>query len=268
MAPLTLPEYVAVWKKSTLTERSAAQQHFLGLCDLLGQPYPAQEDQTGETYTFEKGASKVEGGEGWADVWKRGYFGWEYKGKHKSLQAAYHQLLQYREDLENPPLLVVSDMDRFEVHTNFTGTAKKIYAFTLDDLLANAAAECPLPPLDVLRALFTGPDRLRPTYTSERVTEEAAAKFSHLAESLRQRGVEPEKAAHFLMRLLFCLFAEDIGLLPAKLFSRLVDANRSPRSLRNGYDNSSRPWPAVAPSAWTTSLTSMAACSPMMRRSG
>ena len=63
MAPLTLPEYVAIWKRSTLTERSAAQQHFLGLCDLLGQPYPAQEDQTGETYTFEKGATKVEGGE-------------------------------------------------------------------------------------------------------------------------------------------------------------------------------------------------------------
>ncbi len=228
MAPLTLPEYVAIWKKSTLTERSAAQQHFLGLCELLGQPYPAQEDQTGETYTFEKGASKVEGGEGWADVWRRGHFAWEYKGKHKNLQAAYHQLLQYREDLENPPLLVVSDMDRFEVHTNFTGTAKRIYAFALDDLLTNVAtAECALPPLDVLRALFTDPERLRPTYTSERVTEEAAAKFSHLAESLRQRGVEPEKAAHFLMRLLFCLFAEDIGLLPTKLFSRLVDANRS-----------------------------------------
>ena len=48
----------------------------------------------------------------------RGFFAWEYKGKHKDLLAAYRQLLQYREDLENPPLLVVCDLDRFEVHTN------------------------------------------------------------------------------------------------------------------------------------------------------
>ena len=37
----------------------------------------------------------------------RDHFGWEYKGRHKDLKAAYNQLLQYREDLENPPLLIV-----------------------------------------------------------------------------------------------------------------------------------------------------------------
>ena len=57
------------------------------------------------------------------NVWRRGHFAWEYKGKHKDLAAAYKQLLDYREDLENPPLLVVCDMNRFEVHTNFTATA-------------------------------------------------------------------------------------------------------------------------------------------------
>jgi hypothetical protein len=35
------------------------------------------------------------GGEGWADVWKRGHFGWEYKGKRKDLTSAYAQLQQY-----------------------------------------------------------------------------------------------------------------------------------------------------------------------------
>ena len=59
------------------------------------------------------------GGDGFADVWRRGYFAWEYKGKRKDLGAAYTQLLQYREALDNPPLLVVCDLDRFEVHTNF-----------------------------------------------------------------------------------------------------------------------------------------------------
>ena len=139
----------------------------------------------------------------------------------------YQQLLQYREDLDNPPLLVVCDLDRFAVHTNFTGTAKRVYAFSLADLAAPVAtAGSALPPLDVLRAVFTEPERLRPERTAEYVTEQAAAEFATLAESLRQRGVDPERAAHFLMRLLFCLFAEDIELLPRRLFTRLVEQTR------------------------------------------
>lgn len=226
MSVLTVPEFVARWQRSTLSERSAAQPHFIDLCEIIGQPRPAEVDQEGNTYTFEKGVSKVSGGDGFADVWMRGYFAWEYKGKHKDLNAAYQQLLQYREDLDNPPLLVVCDLDRFEVHTNYTNTQKQIFAFDLADLVQNEpTATCKLPPLEVLRAVFTDPGRLKPGQTTEQVTEAAAAQFSRLAESLRSRGVPSERAAHFLMRLLFCLFSEDIGLLPDKLFSRLVESN-------------------------------------------
>jgi type II restriction/modification system DNA methylase subunit YeeA len=226
MTDLSIPEFVARWQRSTLSERSAAQQHFINLCEILGQPSPAQVDQEGDTYTFEKGVTKSSGGDGFADVWMRGFFAWEYKGKHKDLHAAYQQLLQYREDLENPPLLVVCDLDRFEVHTNYTNTQKQIFAFELADLIPNQpTATCPLPPLEVLRAVFTDPARLKPGQTTDQVTEAAAAQFSKLAESLRSRGVPSERAAHFLMRLLFCLFSEDIGLLPGKLFSRLVESN-------------------------------------------
>jgi len=201
--------------------------HFLELCDVLGEPHPASEDFTGATYTFEKGGTTIEGKPGFADVWKRGCFGWEYKGKHKDLNVAYQQLLKYREDLENPPLLVVCDLERFEVHTNFTGTAKQVYRFSLDDLLKNqATADCKLPPIEVLRAAFSNPARLRPDRSAADVTETAATEFATLADSLRARGVDPQRAAHFLMRLLFCLFAEDIGLLPPKLFSVLLERTR------------------------------------------
>jgi hypothetical protein len=123
--------------------------------------------------------------------------------------------------------LVVCDFDRFQVHTNFTGTAKHIYEFRLADL----ANPVPLPgtelsALDVLRTLFTEPQRLRPQQTSTQVTEAAAQEFAKLAQSLRDAGIHPEQAAHFLMRLLFCLFAEDIGLLPSRLFTMLVDVTR------------------------------------------
>ena len=226
--PLSLAAFVERWKAVTLTERAAAHSHFIDLCEVLGQPHPAAADQTGESFTFEKHVSKLHGGKGFADVWKRSFFAWEYKGKHKNLVEAYHQLADYRDDLENPPLLVVCDMDIFEVHTNFTATQTRIYKFTLDDLLTSAPApNCALPPLEVLRATFTNPEQLRPEAAAARVTEQAAAEFSKLALSLRSRGVDPEQAAHFLMRLLFCLFADSIGLLPDRLFRQLIELNRT-----------------------------------------
>ncbi len=225
--PLSLPEFVERWKACTLTERAAAQSHFIDLCEVLGQPHPAAADQTGDTYTFEKHVSKLKGGKGFADVWKRGYFAWEYKGKHRDLKAAFEQLADYRDDLENPPLLVVCDLERFKVYTNFTGTAQRVYAFALGDLLTSTPTpNSALPPLEVLRALFTDPSLLRPEKSDARVTEKAAAEFAKLALSLRERGVEPEKAAHFLMRLLFCLFADSIGLLPENIFRKMLDLEK------------------------------------------
>ncbi len=129
-ASVTPQRFVAKWRPSDLSERSAYQQHFLDLCDLLVQPKPADADPKGTWYTFERGVEKTEGGKGWADVWLQNRFGWEYKGKHKALKSAYQQFLKYREALDNPPLLVVCDLDRFEVHTNFTGrTSRTTYSW-------------------------------------------------------------------------------------------------------------------------------------------
>src|SRR5437667_11928440 len=95
-------EFIAKWKRANLSERSACQQHFLDLCELLGQPKPAAADPDGAWYTFERGVRTSEDEHGWADVWMRGHFGWEYKGKRKKLDDAFTQLQRYREALENP----------------------------------------------------------------------------------------------------------------------------------------------------------------------
>jgi len=199
-----------------LKERSAAQEHFLDLCHLLGEPTPAEIDPNGAFYCFERGAAKEGGGDGWADVWKRGHFGWEYKGRKKDLAKAQDQLRQYAVALENPPLLVVCDTDRFIITTNFTNTVQERHELSLEDL-RDASKR------DILKAVFSNPQKLKPGKTRQALTEEAAGAFAALATRLRERGNDPERVAHFVNRLVFCMFAEDVDLLPKKMFQRMLE---------------------------------------------
>jgi len=215
-------EFQAKWRNASLKERSAAQEHFIDLCTMLDQPTPATADPIGARYTFEKGLTQAGGGQGFADVWMLNHFAWEYKGRHANLDAAYRQLLMYKDDLQNPPLLVVCDLNRFRVYTNFTGTVTQIHEFTLDQLDRPEF-------LRVLRDLFENPTALKPGVTVEKATTDVAERFGDLALQLSARGVDPHRAAHFLVQLLFCLFAEDIGLLPNRIFNRLMQfAARNP----------------------------------------
>ena len=127
---MTPYEFITKWRASEPKERSASQEHFIDLCRL---PTPAEADPTGATYCFERGARKDTNGDGWADVWKRHHFAWEYKGKRADLNAAYGQLRLYALALENPPLLIVSDVLRFRIRTNWTNSVSKTYEFGLDN---------------------------------------------------------------------------------------------------------------------------------------
>ncbi len=215
---MTPQDFVRKWRTSNLREDQASQTHFNDLCAMLGEPSPAEADPAGTWYCFEAGAKKTGGGDGWADVWKKGCFAWEYKGKHKDLNLAFAQLQRYAIALQNPPLLVVSDMDTIRVHTNFTNTVEEIHCITLDDLLKEESRR-------LLKAAFVDPEALKPGTTREQLTEEAAAEFANLAQSLHARGYEPRRVAHFINKVLFCLFAEDIGILPQRLFTRLLEAS-------------------------------------------
>ena len=219
--------FIAKWRANGRNERAAAQEHFLDLCALLGEPTP-NSDPSGAAYAFEKGATKASGGEGWADVWRRGRFAWEYKGKRKDLDAAYRQLLQYAGALENPPLLVTSDIERITVHTNWTNTVSERHELRLEDLADPRR-------LSVLKAVFADPERLRPGKTRAALTADAAAEFAELARRLRGRGHNPQAVAHFVNRLVFCLFADDVDLLPAGLFERMLDAARKAPARFEGY---------------------------------
>ena len=220
---MTPHAFIAKWRDATLKERSAAQEHFLDLCRLLDEPTPVEADPTGATYCFERGAVRTDtGGDGWADVWKRHCFAWEYKGQRANLDAAFMQLQQYALALENPPLLIVSDLRRFRIRTNWTNSVSTTYEFDLDALTDHAVR-------DRLKWAFSDPERLRPGETRRALTERAAAAFAAVAQTLRARGHDPPVVAHFVNRLVFCMFADDVGLLPDHMFTRMLrQAQRTP----------------------------------------
>ncbi|MCY4521283.1 MAG: N-6 DNA methylase [Caldilineaceae bacterium] len=213
---MTPSAFIDKWRGSQLKERSGSQEHFLDLCRLLGEPTPAEADPTGRTYCFERGARKDSGRAGWADVWKRGHFAWEYKGKHANLDVAFDQLRQYALALENPPLLIVSDMERFRIRTNWTNSVSKTHEFGLEDL---GRAEV----RNLLKWAMSAPERLQPGITRQTLTEQTATTFANLAQTLRQRGEDPRVVAQFVNRLVFCMFAEDVDLLPDNMFTRMLE---------------------------------------------
>src|SRR6266705_5209410 len=243
---MTPAEFKKKWSRYSGKETSAYQGHFDDLCRLLEQPTPAEADPSGsDFFCFQKRVVKdaelfelhETGGEaepserGFADVWKKGCFAWEYKGKKKNLDEAYKQLLRYRESLLNPPLLVVCDFDRYIIRTNFNGTVQETHEFR------NANIDEPQI-LRLLRAVFTDPEFLKPQRTTDEVTEKLAQQIGEVARLLQKReSVELIDArsrcelavaqrknlriARFLNRIVFCFFAEDTGLLPKTVVTEI-----------------------------------------------
>ena len=56
--------------------------------------------------------------------------------------------------------------------------------------------------LQILRSVFTNPEALKPGQTPESITQKVAERFAELSDGMQKRGVEPFKAAHFLMKLI------------------------------------------------------------------
>lgn len=218
---MTVAQFVEKWSRIQLKEKSASQSHFNDVCALVGHATPTEVDPTGQFFTFEADVDEdAQGRRGWADAWYKGKFIWEYKGhrkQDKNLDAAYQQLLRYREFLGNPPLLITSDTQQIIIHTNFNNTAWRTEVIDFDRLYQDG--------LQLLSDAFYNPEAFRPAETQEKVTEKTADSFSAFADELKKHGrstYEPERLAHFVVRILFCLFAEDIGLLPNKVFTELV----------------------------------------------
>ena len=241
-----LAAFAARWAGRNGTEQQLSQTFLDELCDSLGtaRPYSSTEWST-EDYCFEKRVDVPDRSErGRIDLYKRGHFILEAKcgrsmGKSPGsapvrgtkryvsyIQDAYlDQAKVYAALLPEgpPPLLVVVDIGhRFWI---WRGTGGKFDAFHsprriefgIEEIAEEENARA-------LWACFEAPEELDPSRAQQRITEEAAQKLAPLAAELEAAGHGSEDVARFLMRCLFCMFAEDVALLPTAHFSKLLEA--------------------------------------------
>jgi hypothetical protein len=243
--------FVDRWTASNASERANAQLFAREFCDLLGvePPRPAVGDPQLDTYCFERPVSitRPDGTTttNFIDLYKRAHFVLESKqgserragddvsllpqpAKRKgtavrgtgsydvAMQSAYVQAERYAKALDEwPPFLIVSDVGYcFELYASFDGSGKyRHFPAPGEHRIAFGRLVEPAV-FKLFRNIFTDPKELDPSRHAAKITQDIAALVAKLAVSLEKSGHAPELVAKFLMRCLFTMFAEDVGLLP------------------------------------------------------
>ncbi|MND44885.1 hypothetical protein D3C80_357340 [compost metagenome] len=259
--PMDINAFIERWSQARGGAERANYQMFLTeLCEALElpRPDPASDDTRSNDYVFERGVKRRES-EGLAatlriDLYKRGSFILEAKQSRAAqrddrprlfsdadavstaasegrwdvlMRNARRQAEDYvfrlPADHPAPPFIIVCDVGYvFEVYADFSGSGRayshfpdrKGFRIRLDDL---RDAEV----VDRLKAIWTDPQSLDPTRESARVTRQIAERLAAVSRRL-ERSHPPEEVAHFLMRCIFTMFAEDVDLLPKGKFTELL----------------------------------------------
>ena len=252
-SPAAVDAFIARWQRADGSELANYQLFVTELTALLGlpSPDPAQADQTQNAYVFERrvtfhhpdGSTST----GRIDCYKRICFLLEAKQSGLAVQStawdaamlrAHAQGSNYARALPaeegRPPFLLVMDVGRhIGVYADFTRSAANYIPYP--DALSHRIYLTDLRRAEIrerLRAIWLDPLSLDPARRSARVTREVSAKLARLAKSLEggpgaAAGHHPEQVAGFLMRCLFTMFAEDVGLLPERAFSQLLQDMRN-----------------------------------------
>ncbi|MDP2314346.1 MAG: class I SAM-dependent DNA methyltransferase [Pseudomonadota bacterium] len=244
---MDVQQFITLWSASGASERANKDSFLKDLCDVLGVPHPAPctGHRERDLYVFE--ADSVVSHEGGAvsigkmDLYKAGCFVLEAKqgsnagaakvGTAKrntptwalAMQDAYGQAFNYARTLAKPPpFLVVADIGYcFDLYACFDET--RIYR-PFPDGQSSRLFLADLPRhRETLRAVWTDPYNLDPARQKARVTRKIAGHIAELASALEDAGHRSEVVAKFLMRALFTMFAEDVGLLPEGLFTRALE---------------------------------------------
>ncbi len=151
----------------------------------------------------------------------------------RHMQKAKGQAEGYARDLPAeegwPPFLIVCDVGFcLDLYADFSGTGKHYAQFPDRERFRIYLPDLRRPEVrDMLRAVWLDPKSLDPALRRSEVTRDIAALLAKLAAALEGTPARPRHApahvATFLMRCIFCMFAQSVGLLPERTsFSDLL----------------------------------------------
>ncbi len=243
--PAAVEAFIARWSQASGSERANHQLFVAELCTLLElpPPDPATQDNAQNAYVFERLVAfhNPDGStnRGFIDCYRRGCFILEAKATGKTLGSgvwddamlrAHGQAVGYARALPKeegrPPFVITLDVGAaLELYSEFTQSGgayvpypdPRTHRIRLPDLRQE-------PIRQRLRQVWLQPLALDPTRISAKVTRDIAARLATLAKSLEASGHPPEAVASFLMRAIFTMFAEDVGLLEKNSFTELLDS--------------------------------------------
>ena len=172
--------------------------------------------------SFEEPIKKLGEKQGFIDLFWKGVLLVEHKSAGRDLKRAKEQALDYfpgLKDYELPRFVLVSDFQNFELHDLEEGTAHK---FLLADFHKNVE----------LFGFVLGVQK-RTFRDQDPVNIKASELMGRLHDALKESGYEGHDLERFLVRLIFCLFADDTGIFePRDIFLELI----TERTREDGVD--------------------------------
>lgn len=167
--------------------------------------------------SFEHNVKKHGGGQGFVDLFWPGMLLVEQKSRGKNLDAAFDQALGYFPGIAErdlPQLIVVCDFARFRVHDLANG---QITEFALADLHQH-----------VRLFGFIAGYKVQTIQAQDPVNIRAAERMGRLHDALHASGYDGHPLQVLLVRLLFCLFADDTGIFqPAQALRQFIEERTS-----------------------------------------
>lgn len=166
--------------------------------------------------TFEEPVKKLNNKQGFIDLFWKGTLLVEHKSKGKNLDAAFEQATDYFygiKEHELPKYVLVSDFDRFKLYDLDENTE---HEFHLNELHKNIK----------LFGFIAGYQK-RTFKDEDPVNIEAAELMGKLHDELKESGYEGHPLEVYLVRLLFCLFADDTGIFEKDIFKDFIELRTS-----------------------------------------
>lgn len=159
--------------------------------------------------SFEQKVKKIDGKDGFIDMLWKGTLLIEMKSRGKDLNKAFTQAKDYFpgiKDSELPKYILVCDFEKFRLY-DFEGTSPEPIEFTLDKLIDN-----------IQHFGFIAGYQKRTFKDEDPVNIKAAELMGKLHDELKASGYDGHQLEVFLVRLLFCLFADDTSIFEKGIF--------------------------------------------------